>query len=61
LQRTITTSTDVEGMHIDRLDAQMPQNPFTVILSGNIPVQYRIWTHEVRLDAAVTPKRYKAY
>jgi hypothetical protein len=61
LQRTITTSTDVEGMHIDRLDAQMPQNPFTVILSGNIPVQYRIWTHEVRLDAPVTPKRYKAY
>ena len=61
LQRAITTSTDIEGMHIDRLDAQMPENPFTVILSGNVPVQYRIWTHEVRIDAPITPKRYKAY
>lgn len=61
LQRTITTSTDVAGMQIDRLDAQMPQNPFALILAGGTGMQYRIWTHEVRLDSPIVPKRYKAY
>lgn len=61
LQRTLTTSTDVQGLHIDRLDAQMPENPFALILTGGRPTQFRIWTNEVRVEAPPQPKRWKAY
>jgi hypothetical protein len=60
-QRHLTTSTDVQGMHVDRLDAVMPQSPFALMLSGGFPAQFRVWTTEVRVEAPVGPKRYKAY
>lgn len=60
-QRTLTTSTDVQGLTVERLDAQMPQHPFALILSGGQPTLFRIWTTEAATSEPVTPKRYRAY
>lgn len=61
LQRTLTTSTDVQGLHVDRLDAQMATNAFALILSGGQPSQFRIWTNDIQVDAVPERKRYRAY
>ncbi|MGB0386817.1 MAG: DUF6391 domain-containing protein [Ardenticatenaceae bacterium] len=61
LQRTITTSTDVQGLYIDRLESQMPQNPFALILTGGLPTKFRVWTSHIHVEQALKHKRYKAY
>lgn len=61
LQRTLTTSIDVQGLHVDRLEQQMPENPFAVILSGGMLSKFRIWTTSVKIEGPSKPKRYKAY
>lgn len=61
LQRTLTTSVDVQGLHIDRVDARLPESPFALVLSGGYPTEFRVWTQEVQVLAPVEPRRYKAY
>lgn len=61
LQRMLTTSIDVQGLHVDRLEQQMPENPFAVILSGGMLTKFRIWTTNVQVEGPSKPKRYKAY
>jgi len=61
LQRTLTTSIDVQGLHVDRLEQQMPENPFAVILSGGMLTKFRVWTTSVNVEGPTKPKRYKAY
>jgi hypothetical protein len=65
LQRTLTTSTDVRGVSIDRLDTRMPNTPFALIYAGGgMPLQFRVWTHDVQVETPSGtdgPKRYKAY
>ncbi len=61
LQRLLTTSIDVQGLHIDRIEAQTPENPFAVILSGGVLTKFRVWTTNVSIDGPNKPKRYKAY
>lgn len=65
IQRTLTTSTDVSGVSIDRLDTRMPNTPFALIYAGGgMPLQFRVWTHDVQVETPAGssgPKRYKAY
>ncbi len=62
LQRTLMTSTKVQNMHIDRLDAQLPEHPLALVLSAGQPTQFKVWTRESSAEAQPTgPKRYKAY
>ncbi|MDQ4077211.1 MAG: DUF6391 domain-containing protein [Chloroflexota bacterium] len=61
LQRTLTISTDVHGMHVDRLDAELPQQPLALMLSGGQPTHFRVWTQTIQVEAPAGPKRYKAY
>ncbi len=62
LERAFTTTTDVAGMHIDRLDAELPSQPFAILLSGGQPTRFRVWTHSVQVESPITEqKRYRAY
>jgi hypothetical protein len=61
LQRTLTTSLDVQTLHIDHVDARMPETPFALVLSGGYPTQFRVWTQNVEIAEPVGPRRYKAY
>jgi hypothetical protein len=64
-QRTLTTSTDMQGVSIDRLDTKMPTTPFALIYAGaGIPLQFRVWTQDIHVETPTGtggPKRYKAY
>ena len=64
-QRTLTTSTDMQGVSIDRLDTRMPTTPFALIYAGaGMPLQFRIWTQDIQIETPTGsggPKRYKAY
>jgi len=64
-QRTLTTSTDMQGVSIDRMDTKMPTTPFALIYAGaGMPLQFRIWTHDIQVETPTGtsgPKRYKAY
>lgn len=67
LQRTLTTSTDLRGVSIDRLDTRIPTSPFAIMYMGQgMPLQFRIWTQDVQVEApsgttSKEPKRYRAY
>jgi hypothetical protein len=60
LQRKLTTSTDVRGLYVDRLDAKLPQHPFAIILAGGQPTHFRVWTNQIEVEMPA-PKRYRAY
>jgi hypothetical protein len=65
LQRILTTSTDLSGVSIDRMDTQLPSSPFALIYLGQgMPLQFRVWTQDIRIETPTGvggPKRYKAY
>ncbi len=63
LQRLLTTSSDLSGMSVDRLDAEMPQQPLALMLSGGQPTHFRIWTQTIQVGRSGDggPKRWKAY
>ena len=61
LQRMLTTSTDLQGMYIDRLDTQMPVNPFILIVGNGLSTKFRVWTRYIQVQKGMKPKRYKAY
>jgi hypothetical protein len=61
LQRTLTTNLDVQGLHIDRIDARLPESPFALVLSGGYPTEFRVWTQDVEVSVPTEPRRYKAY
>lgn len=60
LQRRLTTSGDVGGLHVDRLEATLPENPLVLLLSAGRPTQFRVWTQEVHIEES-GPRRYRAY
>lgn len=62
LQRTLTTSTDVKGLHVDRLDAELPTQPLMLLFTGGQPTHFRVWTQSVEVErSSGGTRRWKAY
>lgn len=64
LQRYVTTSVKVRGMHIDDITWEHPSSMLALVLSGGRPTRFKIHTYEFAVSPAqptTTTRRYRAY
>ncbi|HYN88111.1 MAG TPA: DUF6391 domain-containing protein, partial [Ardenticatenaceae bacterium] len=67
MQRHLTTSTDVEAMHVDDVVWEQPRTLLGLVLGGGRPTRFRVRTHELAarpvVERAASPatRRYRAY